>query len=98
MKQSGSRTRLSELRTATRMLRCRWAENARPYFLRRKGLAFSAHLHLNMRVAVRSSDNLVRDPLCFILDLFKFPTHEAFNGENRILRVSHGLSFCGLTD
>ena len=50
-----------------------------------------------MCVTVRSSDNLVGDSLCFILDLFKFPAHEALNGENRILGVSHGLSFCGLT-
>ena len=32
---NGFLTRLLELRTVTRMLRCRWAENARPFLLRK---------------------------------------------------------------
>ena len=51
-----------------------------------------------MGVAVGCFDHRVGDAIQLILNFIKLASHEAFDGEDGVLRVGDGLPFCGLAD
>jgi hypothetical protein len=56
----------------------------------RRRLGFVADL--DVRVAVGGADDFIRHALDFLLHFLELAAHEALDGEDRVLRIGHGLA------
>ena len=73
-------------------------QDHRGNFRWRKSLALSVYFQLHVRIAVRSLHDLVWNAMLLFVDLVELAAHEPLDRENRILRISHRLTFRGLAD
>ena len=55
-------------------------------------------LHFDVRVAIGSLDDLVRNALDLLLNFRELAAHEALDGKNGVLRIGDRLALGGLAD